>query len=133
MRLLIILLIFSTPIFSQTNYPKEDFSAPLDIPMQLSGNFGELRPNHFHAGLDFKTQQKEGWAVYAVGEVTFHASGFHHLGTAKPFTLTIPTDTLRFTAICKKDTARLKPTSKPNNTDKNPLKSTFSRNRRAWL
>lgn len=68
MRLLIILLIFSTPIFSQSNYPKEDFSTPLDIPMQLSGNFGELRPNHFHAGLDFKTQQKEGWAVYAVGE-----------------------------------------------------------------
>jgi hypothetical protein len=68
MRLLLIFLIFSTPIFSQTNYPKDDFTAPLDIPMQLSGNFGELRPNHFHAGLDFKTQQKEGFAVYAVGD-----------------------------------------------------------------
>jgi hypothetical protein len=30
------------------------FWFPLDIPMQLSGNFGELRPNHFHAGFDFK-------------------------------------------------------------------------------
>jgi hypothetical protein len=28
--------------------------------MQLSGNFGELRPNHFHAGFDFKTLQREG-------------------------------------------------------------------------
>jgi len=67
MRFLIIFLIFYTPIFSQTNYPK-DFRPPLDIPMQLSGNFGELRPNHFHAGLDFKTQQKEGFPVYAVGD-----------------------------------------------------------------
>jgi murein DD-endopeptidase MepM/ murein hydrolase activator NlpD len=67
MRYLLILLIFSTPIFSQTNYPK-DFRAPLDIPMQLSGNFGELRPNHFHAGLDFKTQQKEGFPVHAAGD-----------------------------------------------------------------
>lgn len=68
MRFLLILLIFSTPIFSQTNYPKDDFTTPLDIPMQLSGNFGELRPNHFHGGLDFKTQQREGLAVYAVGD-----------------------------------------------------------------
>src|SRR3954471_14813708 len=67
MKSLLIFLIFSTPIFSQTNYPK-DFRSPLDIPMQLSGNFGELRPNHFHAGLDFKTQQKEGFPVYAVGD-----------------------------------------------------------------
>lgn len=68
MRVLFLFLIFYTPIFSQTNYPKEDFTAPLDIPMQLSGNFGELRPNHFHAGLDFKTQQKEGFPIYAVGD-----------------------------------------------------------------
>ena len=68
MRFIYIFLIFSTPIFPQTNYPKNDFGPPLDILPQLSGNFGELRPNHFHAGLDFKTQQKEGLAVYAAGD-----------------------------------------------------------------
>jgi len=36
--------------------------------MQLSGNFGELRPNHFHAGFDFKTNQKEGLNVYAAAD-----------------------------------------------------------------
>ena len=36
--------------------------------MQLSGNFGELRPNHFHAGFDYKTQQREGLKVYASAE-----------------------------------------------------------------
>ena len=39
---------------------------PLDIPPLLSGNFGELRANHFHSGLDFKTQGEEGKHVHAV-------------------------------------------------------------------
>jgi len=46
--------------------------APLGIPLVLSGNFGEFRGNHFHTGLDFKTQGREGFPVLAVadGEVT---------------------------------------------------------------
>ncbi|NNT72085.1 M23 family metallopeptidase [Flavobacterium sp. IMCC34852] len=52
----------------QNQYPKDYFRSPLDIPLQLSGNFGELRPNHFHSGFDFKTQKKEGFNVYAVAE-----------------------------------------------------------------
>jgi len=50
---------------AQTPYPAHDFIAPLAIPLQLSGNFGELRANHFHAGFDFKTNQKEGYPVIA--------------------------------------------------------------------
>ena len=65
MRFLIFCFLFSSALLAQTQYPKDYFSPPLDIPMQLSGNFGELRPNHFHAGFDFKTQQKEGLKVYA--------------------------------------------------------------------
>ena len=40
--------------------------APLGIPLVLSGNFGEFRGNHFHTGLDFKTQGREGFPVLAV-------------------------------------------------------------------
>ncbi|MDO4228736.1 MAG: M23 family metallopeptidase [Capnocytophaga sp.] len=47
---------------------KPDFISPLDIPLLLSGNFGELRPNHFHAGVDFKTLGKEGLNIYAINE-----------------------------------------------------------------
>ncbi len=36
--------------------------------MQLSGNFGELRPNHFHAGFDLKTSQMQGLKVHAVAD-----------------------------------------------------------------
>ena len=32
------------------------FRPPFDFPLILSGNFGELRSNHFHGGVDFKTQ-----------------------------------------------------------------------------
>ena len=42
--------------------------APLDIPLVLSGNFGEFRGDHFHTGLDFKTQGKEGFPVLAAAD-----------------------------------------------------------------
>lgn len=68
MRFSILTLLFCQFIFAQTEYPKDYFDPPLDIPMQLSGNFGELRPNHFHAGFDLKTNQREGLNVYAVAD-----------------------------------------------------------------
>ena len=68
MRFSVFFLLLSMSAISQAEYPKDYFRSPLDIPMQLSGNFGELSPNHFHAGFDFKTQQKEGLSVYAVAD-----------------------------------------------------------------
>ena len=60
---------FSQDVTLETEkYPTNYFRAPLDIPMLLSGTFGELRSNHFHAGLDIKTQQREGFKVYASAE-----------------------------------------------------------------
>lgn len=68
MRFSLFTLFFCHFVFAQTQYPKNDFRPPLDIPMQLSGNFGELRPNHFHAGFDLKTNQREGLNVYAIAD-----------------------------------------------------------------
>ena len=65
MRILLLFLFFFNLSFGQTDYPKDYFIPPIDIPLLLSGDFGELRSNHFHTGLDFKTQQKEGLNVYA--------------------------------------------------------------------
>lgn len=50
---------------AQPSYPQDYFGSPLDIPLNLSGNFGELRTNHFHAGIDIKTNQQEGLKIYA--------------------------------------------------------------------
>jgi murein DD-endopeptidase MepM/ murein hydrolase activator NlpD len=65
----LILLLFSfLRIESQTagaKYPQGYFANPLGIPMSLSANFGELRPNHWHMGLDLRTDQKENYPVLA--------------------------------------------------------------------
>ena len=39
--------------------------APMAITPMLSGNFGELRSNHFHTGVDLKTEGREGLVVLA--------------------------------------------------------------------
>lgn len=44
---------------------KGDFLWPLAQPIIVSGNYGELRPNHFHAGLDFSTKNVINLPVYA--------------------------------------------------------------------
>ena len=41
---------------------------PLEIEPSLAGNYGELRPNHFHAGIDLKTAGREGLNVLAAGD-----------------------------------------------------------------
>ncbi len=44
------------------------FTPPFDFALTLSGNFGELRANHFHGGLDFKTGGAVGKPVQALGD-----------------------------------------------------------------
>lgn len=63
-----LLLIVSNIIKAQELFPKGYFRSPVGIPIYLAGNFGELRPNHFHAGIDIKTQGKEGYKIYAAAD-----------------------------------------------------------------
>ena len=58
------LYMMAQPPANQKNY----FRNPLGIPMQLSANFGELRPNHWHMGLDIRTEARENLPVYAAAE-----------------------------------------------------------------
>lgn len=60
--------IFPSLSFAQNNYPKSYFRRPLNIPVSLAGNFGALRSNHYHMGLDFRTQQRENLAVIAAAD-----------------------------------------------------------------
>jgi len=60
------ILFASKFIFAQ--YPKDYFRSPLDIPLNVSGSFGELRTNHFHSGLDIRTNEQEGLPVYATAD-----------------------------------------------------------------
>lgn len=64
--LLVSLLFACMGLMAQENFPK--YGKPVDIPIYLSATFGELRPNHLHAGLDIKTQAVEGKKIYAVAD-----------------------------------------------------------------
>ncbi len=55
-------------VIAQHNYPQGYFRDPLNIPIQLAANFGELRTDHFHMGLDIRTQSKENLPVYAAAD-----------------------------------------------------------------
>jgi hypothetical protein len=59
-------LIITLLTFSNTS--AQQYQAPLDFKMLLSGTFGELRGNHFHAGIDIKTEGVEGQKVYAIAD-----------------------------------------------------------------
>ncbi|HXR82994.1 MAG TPA: M23 family metallopeptidase [Hanamia sp.] len=54
-------LFFNSAIFGQffppKKYPKDYFIYPVDARISLAANFGELRPNHYHMGLDCRTDQ----------------------------------------------------------------------------
>lgn len=85
----IIILLFSFSIFGQTNYPS-NYISPLSIPLDVSGSFGELRSNHFHSGLDFKTSGKEGLAVFAVGDGYISRIKISSYGYGKAIYITHP-------------------------------------------
>ncbi|MBK7713779.1 MAG: M23 family metallopeptidase [Bacteroidales bacterium] len=63
-RIIILSLLFT---YASTDNPKNTntFISPVTIPLSLSANFGELRIDHFHSGLDIKTQGVSGKEVVA--------------------------------------------------------------------
>lgn len=62
-----LLLACSIQAYSQEK-PQAVFVPPFDFPLTLSGNFGEIRANHFHGGLDFKTGGEIGKPVRALAD-----------------------------------------------------------------
>ena len=66
-----IILLFLVFLFAAVPLKAQDdgvFCAPFDFELLLSGNFGELRSNHFHSGLDFKTQGAVGKPIKCVAD-----------------------------------------------------------------
>ena len=76
-------ILFGITAFSQKPIPVDYFDLPLQIPIELSGTFGELRNDHFHSGLDIKTLQKEGIPVYAPADGYVSRIKVAHFGYGK--------------------------------------------------
>jgi hypothetical protein len=76
-RILLISILFINKLGEE---PKDDtiFTSPVQIPLSLSANFGELRQDHFHSGLDIRTQGVTGKEVVAA------ASGYVYRISVSP-------------------------------------------------
>ncbi len=88
-----ILFLFFTTSFllnAQNNYPQDYFVNPLEVPLILSGTFAELRSNHFHSGLDIKTQQRTGLKVKASANGYVSRIKVSHYGYGKVLYITHP-------------------------------------------
>lgn len=48
-------LLFAFTVLCSVSEPVPEFRWPVDFDVRLSGTFGELRSNHFHAGIDIKS------------------------------------------------------------------------------
>ncbi|MDU1903274.1 MAG: M23 family metallopeptidase [Dysgonomonas sp.] len=64
MRIVITYLVF---LLSLNSFSQE-YRSPFDIPLFMSGNLGELRNNHFHSGIDIKTQGVTGKPLYNIAD-----------------------------------------------------------------
>jgi len=76
-------LLFTLNLTAQYNLPEDYFDDPLQIPLVLAGTFGELRSNHFHSGLDIKTQHRQGLPVLASAEGYVSRINISHYGYGK--------------------------------------------------
>jgi murein DD-endopeptidase MepM/ murein hydrolase activator NlpD len=80
----LLVFLFSCFLFvnsTRAQYARFLFRNPLGIPMHLIANFGEVRNDHYHMGLDLRTQQRENLPVYAAAEgyvsrITIEAGGY---------------------------------------------------------
>ncbi len=80
------LLLILTSLFLNSFLAQEHFNtfrSPVGIPISLSGNFGELRSNHFHTGLDIKTNGSINYRIYAIDTGYVSRINISHWGYGK--------------------------------------------------
>ncbi|MGH2644693.1 MAG: M23 family metallopeptidase, partial [Chitinophagaceae bacterium] len=84
LSLLFIPQIVVAQTFPVQQFPNHLFRSPLNIPITLAGGYGEIRPGHFHEGLDMKTEGRIGLPVHAaaagyISRVAISNTGFGHV------------------------------------------------------
>lgn len=92
MILLSILFFYLSIINGQSpvSHEETNFSSPLGIDLILAGNFAEMRSNHFHTGLDIKTNGREGYKIYAIDSGYVSRINISHWGYGNALYITHP-------------------------------------------
>lgn len=81
-------------LFAQDSRLNNYYQPPLTIPLSLSGNFCEIRTNHFHAGIDIRTAGKEGLPVLAAAAGYVSRIKVSIVGYGKALYITHPNGTV---------------------------------------
>jgi len=84
----LLLILANLALKAQSDFPQNEFISPLRIPVVFAGTFGELRSNHFHSGLDIKTQQRTGLDVLASASGYVSRIKVSHYGYGKALYIT---------------------------------------------
>ncbi len=83
-------LLLNIQVSSQPAVGKNSFRPPLDFPLSVSGNFGEIRADHFHSGIDIRTQGVTGKKIYATADGYISRIKIESGGYGKTLYLTHP-------------------------------------------
>lgn len=86
----IFICVFTQVIWAQKPYPKNDFIWPFEGKNEVIGTYCELRPNHFHGGLDIRTDGKIGRHVLAIGDGYISRINISTIGYGKALYITHP-------------------------------------------
>ncbi len=91
LRLIVLVsFIITITAFAQSNYPQGYFRNPLNIPINLAANFGAVRSNHFHMGLDIRTNSQENLPVVAAANGYVSRIKVEHYGFGNAVYVTHP-------------------------------------------
>ena len=104
---LVFILLISNSLISQNSLSKQEINNPLDIPIILSGTYGELRSNHFHSGIDIKTKGIEGLNVYSYANGYVNRIKISHGGYGKALYIKHPDGTTTVYAHLKKFSSKI--------------------------
>src|SRR5512133_3713401 len=105
---ILVLIICGFSALLAQNFPVNDsFTGPLKPPFLFSGNFGELRPSHFHSGLDFRTQGQTGLPVFTVKEGYISRIGVSPVGYGNALYMNHPDGTTSVYGHLERFTPRL--------------------------
>ena len=102
MRIVFFILLITSNIILSQNKSENGDVMPLDIAINLSGTYGELRSNHFHSGIDIKTKGVEGLNVYSYDNGHVSRVKISHGGYGKALYILHPDGTSSVYAHLKK-------------------------------
>ena len=97
----LLLTILSTQLKAQ-RYPNSYFIPPLDTTLIIEGTFGEIRPDHFHTGIDFSTFEMEDMEVHAAADGYVSRIKISNGGFGKALYITHPNGLVTVYAHLKK-------------------------------